>query len=193
VGFRPRHPGSGALVRGLLGLALALAVARPGLALAIDPSQSSIVPEVGSPESLSGALTLTLGQLPVAQNTTMDVTFLAATSSGGIAIALDPASPSPGAGVVSPAGAFLIPTLFLRVQDALGSFDLAVSNVTGTVVFDSSSQRIERLSTAFEIDSGGPGGVLQVTVVAALPEPGGLALAGAALGVLLAARRRGVR
>jgi hypothetical protein len=91
--------------------------------------------------------------------------------------------------VVNPAGAFLLPTLFLRIQDALGSFDLAVSNVTGAVVFGPSGS-IERLSTAFEIDSGGPTGVLQVTVVAAaLPEPGGLALAAAGVGLLLASRR----
>jgi hypothetical protein len=181
------------LRRWLPGLGLLLGIAQPGLALSIDPALSSIAAGSGAVESLVGSLGIALGRVPVTATTTLDVTSLVATSSGGLAVSLDPASPSPGAGVVNPAGSFLVPTLFLRVQDALGSFDLAVSDVTGSVVFDATGTAVERLSTTFQIDSGGPAGLLTVTVVAALPEPGGLAPGAAGLALALALRRRGAR
>ena len=178
--------------RWLLGFGLVLGIAAPGHSLVIDPTQSSVAAEVGGAEALSGTLDIALGQVPVTQNTTFDVLVLEAATSGGLAIRLDPASASPGAGVVSPAGSFLVPTLFLELEDGLGSFPLAISNVAGSVLFDASGLAIRHLTTSFQVDSGGPAGLLTVHVVA-VPEPAAPWLAAAALAAfaLVARPRRG--
>lgn len=164
-----------------------LSLAAPAGALTIDPSQSSIVPQVGVAESLSGTIDVSIGSVPLTQNTTFDVVGLSA-AAGGATFTLDPASPGPGLGVIGVSGAFLIPTLFLAVDPGGGAFPLAVPNVTGTALFDASGTLLRELSTTFQIDSGGPEGILTVTVVA-VPEPSGLLLAAAGL-VALGLRRR---
>lgn len=179
--------------RWLLGFGLVLGIAAPGHSLVIDPTQSSVAAEVGGAEALSGTLDIALGQVPVTQNTTFDVLVLEAATSGGLAIRLDPASASPGAGVVSPAGSFLVPTLFLELEDGLGAFPLAIADVAGSVLFDPGATAIRRLTTSFQVDSGGPAGLLTVTVVA-VPEPAAPWLFAAALAVFaLVARPRAGR
>jgi hypothetical protein len=171
----------------LFGLGLVLGIAGPGHALVIDPTLSSVAAASGGSESLSGSLAIALGQVPVAANTTFDVIALQIETAGGTRIGLDLASASPGAGVVNPQGAFLIPTLFLRVEDAFGAFDLAVPNVEGVVELDATASLLRRLVTSFQIDSGGEAGVLTVAVVA-VPEPHALVLV--ILAGLAAARAR---
>lgn len=166
----------------------ALSLAAPASALTIDPSQSAIVPQVGAPESLSGTIDVMIGSVPLTQNTTFDVVGLAVSASGGASFTLDPASPSPGFGVIDVTGAFLIPTLFLVVDPGGGGFPLAVPNVTGTAQFDASGTVLRELSTTFQIDSGGPEGILNITVVA-VPEPSALILAVAGLAALSLSRR----
>ena len=78
--------------------------------LSLDPSASSLTPAAGPAQSLSGTLTLSVGSLPTGgANTTFDVVGLAVSASGGASFALDPGVANPGLGVLSPAGAFLVP------------------------------------------------------------------------------------
>jgi hypothetical protein len=179
--------------RVLATLALAAAFATPvgALTLTLVPGQSSIVPEVGSGESLAGTLEIALGALPVSATTTLDLTDVSVTSSGGTTVALDPASPSPGLGVVNPAGAFLVPTLFLELTSGTASLALAIPNVTGTLAFGPGGASVIGLQSSFSVDSGTLAGILTVTLVA-VPEPGTLALAGAGL-LFLALRARTAR
>jgi hypothetical protein len=163
----------------LLCLALAL-LPVPSLGLTIDPTASALTPAVGAAEPLSGTLQLAIGQLPVTGNTTFDVVSLLATTGAGTGIRLDPASPSPGLGVIDSAGSFLIATLFLEIEDPGGAFPLGIPDVRGQATFDASGTLLLELQVdPFEIDPGGPGGVLGVTL-RALPEPGSLALLGLA-------------
>lgn len=171
--------------------AFALLVATPASALSIAAGQSSIVPQFGAAASLSGTIDVAIGSLPLAHTTTFDVIGLSASASGGATFALDPASPSPGLGVVNVAGSFLIPTLLLAVETGGGSFPIAIANVTGAALFDASGMVLEQLTTSFQVDSGGPAGILTITLVA-VPEPASLVLAGAGL-VALALRGRGAR
>ena len=177
----------------LLALVLSLGFAAPaaGLTLTLDPSQSSIVPDVGSAESLSGSLEVAFGALPVTVTTTFDVIDVSVSSSGGTSVALDPGSPSAGLGVANPAGAFLIPTLFLELTSGAATLALAIPNVTGTLLYGPGGTSVAQLETTFSVDSGTPAGVLTVTLVA-VPEPGTLALAGAGL-FALALRARAAR
>ena len=159
---------------------LALLVATPASALTIAPGQSSIVPQFGAAESLSGTIDVAIGSLPLTQTTTFNVIGLSASASGGTTFGLDPASLSPGLGVVNVAGSFLIPTLFLEVDPGGGSFPIAIANVTGTALFDAGGTVLQQLATSFQVDSGGPAGILTITLVA-VPEPASLVLAGAGL------------
>lgn len=168
-----------------------LVVAAPASALTIASGQSSIVPQFGAAESLSGTIDVTIGLLPLTQTTTFDVIGLSVSASGGATFALDSASPSPGLGVVNVAGSFLIPTLFLEVDPGGGNFPIAIANLTGTALFDASGTVLQQLATSFQVDSGGPAGILTITLVA-IPEPASLVLAGAGL-VALALRGRSER
>ena len=167
---------------------LALLVATPASALTIAPGQSSIVPQFGAAESLSGTIDVAIGSLPLTQTTTFNVIGLSASASGGTTFGLDPASLSPGLGVVNVAGSFLIPTLFLEVDPGGGSFPIAIANVTGTALFGAGGTVLQQLATSFQVDSGGPAGILTITLVA-VPEPASLVLAGAGL-LALALRGR---
>ncbi len=159
------------LVGGVAGPARALT-----LGLGIDPAQSSLTPQVGAPASLSGTLSLELGALPpLGANTTFDVVALAA-SGGGLSIGLDDDLASPGLGVLFTDGTFLIPSLHLEVD----GLDLTVTNVAGTFGPAAACGGALCLETGFDVDPGGPEGVITIEVVAAVPEPRMLALLGLA-------------
>jgi hypothetical protein len=85
-------------------------------------------------------------------------------------------------------GSFSIPTLFLRVDEGLGPFDLAVPNVTGSLAFDPDGDVIG-LASSFEIETSA--GIQLVTVTAQIPEPGTALLV--ALGLSLVATRSRAR
>jgi len=160
--------------------------------LVIDPAQSALTPTAGAPQSLSGVIVIELGaEPPLASNTTFDVTALSASASGGLGIGLQPGLANPGAGVLSPTGAFLIPNLFLRLVDGANLFDLTVPNVLGSYGAIPGCLAGTCLQTSFDINTGGPLGVVHVNVFA-VPEPATAALV--ALGmVALAAARRGAQ
>jgi hypothetical protein len=181
------------LLRSLLALALVAAFAGPAAAasivtLALDPTQSSLVPASGPAETLSGTLVLRVGALPLGgSNTTFDVIGLAVTASGGATIGLDPDVLDPGLGVLRPDGAWLVPTLFVRITQG-SSVDLAIPDLTGSVEFGPGAASITRLVTSFGIDTGA-GGIITVNVVA-VPEPGTLLLAATAVTTLALYARR---
>jgi hypothetical protein len=178
----------------LLG-AFALALGAPAPAaraltivtLALDPGASAVTPDGGAPQSLSGTITLAIGTLPLGgSNTTFDVVDLAVVASGGAAFALDPSASGPGLGVLKPAGAFLVPTLFLRITDGAAE-DVAIPDVTGSVVFGPGAASIEALSVAFDLATAG--GLVHVGLLA-VPEPATIGLLAAGLAAL-AVRRAG--
>jgi len=176
-------------MRFLLLLALALLPAASP-ALTLDPTVSAITPAVGAPAPLTGTLQVDIGELPITGNTTFDVLSFLATTAGGISIRLDPASPSPGLGVIDASGSFLVPTLFLEIEDGAAPFPLAIPGVTGQV-FDAAGTSLQALSVdPFEIDSGGPAGILTVTLLA-LPAPVPLILFGLTAAIAVRRTREG--
>jgi hypothetical protein len=173
-----------------VGMGLALAPAARAVILDLDPSRSSLTPAAAPAQSLSGAIAIVTGaEPPLTRNTTFDVTGLSAVTSGGAAIGLDPTIANPGAGVLSPSGAFLIPNLFLRLVDGSVVFDLTVPSVLGSYGALPGCPVATCLATAFSIDTGGPQGVVAVEVFAQVPEPAASALLAAGLVGLAAARR----
>lgn len=181
-------------LRPLLLAAALVALASPARAvsivtLPIDPSLSALVPQAGAPQSLSGSITFRVGTLPLGgSNTSFDVIALAATASGGATIGLDPNVASPGLGVLTPAGTFLIPTLFLRLSDG-GTQDLAVPDVAGSVAFGAGGASLASFASSFGIDTGAPAGVVTVTVTS-VPEPAAALLLALGLAALGARRTR---
>lgn len=165
----------------LLALAAAPASATIIQRMQIIEIESSVVPDVGSTQSVSGYIRVEIGVLPLGgSNTTFDLIGLGANTSGGTSISLDPEVANPGLGVLNPAGEFLIPTLFIEVDD--GSLtQFAITNVLGNVVFGVGGLSIDRVETSFTIDSLGPEGLLDVNIVAEVPEPSLLGLAGGLL------------
>lgn len=157
----------------------ARAVAFGPLAL-IAPSDVGGVP-------LTGTLTLDVASVPVVGPTGMRLTDVSA-SAGGFTITLDPTLLTPALGAVQADGSFTIPTLFLRVDEGFGPFDLAIPNVTGTLAFDPGGGVIG-LASSFEIDTAS--GVQLVTITAQIPEPGTALLV--ALGISLVAARSRAR
>lgn len=172
------------------GLAPSAAPAVP-IALSLDPAASSIAPAAGAPQSLSGTLTLEVGELPVEGGATvLEILDLALFSSGGLAIALDPDALSPGLFVLGADGRFEVATaLFLRLTQNGSPFDLALPDLAGQVTFGAGGSSIERLTAAFSIDSAGPGGILDVAIVA-VPEPAAGLLLALGLAALAARGRR---
>ncbi len=149
-----------------LGLAFAAPAAAVPLFLEVDDAQSTIG---GSP--LSGTITLELGALPpVGSNTALDVVALALTG-GGFSIGLDGSLANPGLGVLFPDGSFLIPALHLSVDGA----DLTVTNVAGSLAPDAACAGELCLLADLTVDPP-TGGMIGVSIVAAVPEPGRLAV-----------------
>ena len=103
--------------------------------------------------------------------------------------AIEAVADLPGADVatVNPDGTFLVPTLFVIVDDGTLVFDLGITNLTGSVEFEDAGLSVGGLVTGFQIDTGSPP-LLDVTVVA-IPEPASLSLAAAGLLGLAALRR----
>lgn|GEM_PF-3369300 len=185
------------LLRTLLLLPLLLAPAFPAAAvslvtLTLDPTESSLTPMLGAPQSLSGTLTLSLGDVPPGGgNTAFDLVGLAITASGGGTIGIDPSVIGPLLGVLHPAGDWLFPVLsLLLTQPSTSDLSLSIADVTGVVTFGSDGS-LASLSSAFSIDTGLAVGNLAVNVVA-VPEPGTLPLLAGALATLatIAQRRR---
>jgi hypothetical protein len=183
-------------------IAVVCALAAPASAgslvtLDLDPTLSTVDfagPPPGS-GSLSGTLTIELGALPpLSSTTTFDLRALSASASspGSFTIGLDPEIANPGAGVLNVAGQFLIPTLFLTLDDGVTQTDLALANVTGTFFANGPSCAFAYCAfSSFEIDGGASFGLISVEVTA-IPEPSTAALLG--IGCLLMAlhsRRRG--
>ena len=176
----------------LAAVALWAAALPASAVLTIDPTASSLTPTAGSPESLSGTLKVVLGDpLPLASNTTFDLTQLSAQSSGGLDITLDSSLATPGAGVLNPSGGFLFPSLFLELDDGMGSAPLTVLNVTGSYGALPGCPTSLCLETTFQIDTGGPAGIVTVNLLA-IPEPGSAWLLAAGLVALRARAAREV-
>jgi hypothetical protein len=158
------------------------------VALTVDPSASSLTPDSGPAQALSGTLTLSVGSLPTGgANTPFDVVGLAISASGGASFALDPGVANPGLGVLSPAGAFLVPTLSLRITDG-ATVDVAIPDLLGNVVFGPGGASLAELSVAFDVATGG--GIVHVAL-RAVPEPRTLALVALGLAALAARRAHG--
>jgi len=170
-----------------------LLLAGPAAAVSFGPlaavPPSAIVPDAGPGESLSGSITLDVASIPVAAPTLFHLSDVSVLASGGASFELDPSVLSPGLGVVQASGAFLIPTLFLRIVDGATNFDLAVPNVAGTLLFGAGGE-VVGLKSSFQVDSL-TDGVLTVNLVAAVPEPGTALLI--AFGVAALAFKREVR
>ena len=165
----------------LLGAGDALAVL-----LDVDSSQSALAPASGPASPISGSLRVAIGQLPPSSNTPFDVTELAL-DSGPYTITLQPIA-APGLGVLSPSGSFLIPTLFVSLDDGASTVDFAIPDITGLFLAAGPGCGYDFcLETSFEIDTGA-GGLLAVSLYA-IPEPGTALLVGAGLAGLAAARR----
>ena len=166
--------------------------------LSLDPTQSVLTPMLGAPQSLSGALTLSVGDAPPGGGRrTFDLVGLALTASGGGTIGIDPSVIGPLLGVLDPGGDWLFPVLSLFITPpSAASFSLAIPDVTGSVTFAPDGSTPASLSTAFDIDTGLAAGNLAIQVVA-VPEPGTLLLLALALallaGIALEQRRRVLR
>jgi hypothetical protein len=163
-----------------------LSFAGPAAAVSFGPlgvvPPSAIVPDAGPGEALTGSISLDVATIPVAAPTLFHLTDVSVLASGGASFALDPTVLSPGLGVVQASGAFLIPTLFLRVTDGATNFDLAVPNVAGTLTFGAGGD-VVGLASSFQVDSL-TDGILTVNLVAAVPEPGTVVLIALGLGAL---------
>jgi hypothetical protein len=185
------------LLCALLGLS---GVANAGtlVGLEVDSAASSVAFAGPPPDSrsLSGTLTLELGAVPpLAATTTFDLRALTllASGPGGFSVGLDPDVANPGAGVLNVAGQFLIPTLFLQLDDGLALTDLALTNVIGTFTPNGVGCPYSYcLETSFEII--GPPGLGLISVeLTAIPEPSTALLLALGCASLAVAGRRSVR
>ena len=156
--------------------------------LPLDSAFSSIDPEFAAAEPLSGLLSFEVGSLPVVGNTSFDAANIAVETGSGLSIILDPNVANPGLGVLNAAGSFLIPTLFIQLDDG-GTTNLTLVDITGTVVFGQDGNSIREIFTTFTVDSGGPAGIYTVTILA-VPEPSALLLMAAGLTSLALGARR---
>ena len=132
-------------------------------------------------EDLTGGLTFALGDPAPSGNSPFDLVDLALTSTTGVVIGLDLGFANPGLGVLSPSGAFLIPTLLLQVGNG-AVFPLTLSDVTGSVDVPLGEGSV-LVVTSIDVGSG-ISVQLQAGVASAVPEPGAFALFLCGLGVL---------
>jgi len=166
---------------------LVLAAAAPAAHAAVFGPLELVAPSDVGGEPLTGNLTVDLASVPVVGPTAMRLTAVSA-SAAGFSITLDPTLATPALGAVQADGSFLIPTLFLSVDEGFGPFDLAIPNVTGNLVFDLAGA-VTGLASTFEIETGS--GIALVTITAQIPEPGTALLI--ALGLSLVATRSRAR
>lgn len=160
------------------------------LVLGADPTASSVTPDGGPPSPITGSLEVAIGQLPPLANTNFDLTDVSLFSSG-YAISLQSIA-HPGLGVLAPTGDFLIPTLFLTLDDGVTPLDVVLRDVTGLLVSRGGSCVYDHcLSSDFEIDTGA-GGLLAVSLYA-VPEPSTALLVALGLGGIARKRRRMAR
>jgi len=182
-------------MRSLLLICASLLLVTPAAAvtvtLPLDSAASSIDPEFAAAVPLSGVLSFEVGALPVVGNTTFDATSIDVSTGTGLDITLDPDVANPGLGVINAAGSFLIPNLFVQLDDG-GTSNLTLVDVTGSVLFGPGGDTITQISTTFTVDSGGPDGVYTVTLLA-VPEPSTLLLAAGGLATLALRARRNAR
>jgi len=178
------------------GLALAVVcVAFAGAAGAVSFGPFAVAglvdPQVGPSQVIAGELSLELGVFPIPFGSTVALAIRdLALTSGSATFTLDPALSSPASGALfSPSNEFLIPTLFLRIGDGASSFDLAIPNVTGFVL-RSESEVYGLVMSPFQIDAGGPAGILTIEISAGVPEPGTALLLTLGLGALAARARK---
>jgi hypothetical protein len=176
------------MLRALVVAALLFALApapRAGAAathLVLEPESALVFPG-SEPIPLTGSLTIRLGAWPLDGPTTLEVLDLSIGASLVVAT-LDPEIAAAGLGIAFDDGTFLVPTLFLALEDDFvptPPVPVAIPDLTGTLAEDGSSQLV--LETAFELEINGSTASL---VVVAAPEPGAAPLAGAAATVLAA-------
>jgi len=156
--------------------------------LVVDSGQSFLIADSGPIEALAGTLRIEIGTLPFGPgNTSFDLVDLDLATTFGGTIVLDPAQPAPGLGVLSPSGAFLIPTLFLRLSRGGDTLDLALPDVTGSVELGPGGA-LSVVTTAFAIAT--PEALVNVTLRAEVPEPASALLGAFGLAALATAARR---
>jgi len=168
-----------------LSLLAALLLAGPAAASPmrafLDPAQSSL-----DGAALSGFVDLEVGD--GVGNRSFDVTRLAI-SGAGLDVGLDPTLTNPGLGLLRTDGTFLIPALFVVIEGLGDPLALTLIDVAGT--FAPCGATAHCLASAFQIDTGGAEGVLDVQIDAVVPEPGtALLLALGLAGVGVARRGR---
>ena len=176
----------------LAALVCAAGLAGPAAAVRLDadPSQSSITPPGGAPEPMSGEVTVQVGAPAPSGNSSFDVVGLGLTTAS-YDVTLQPIA-NPGLGVVASNGSFLIPTLFLRVDDGVSPFDLALPDITGLLLGRGPGCPFDTcLETSFEIDTGG-GSLIEVSL-RAVPEPSTGMLVALGFTMLAMRSRRGAR
>ncbi len=132
----------------------------------LDPAQSSV-----GGEALSGDIDLAIGDGPASENRSFDVTGLSAMG-GGLSVGLDGSLANPGLGLLRADGTFLIPALFVVVDGLGDALPLTLIDVAGTFGPSAACGASPAcLETAFQIDTGSAQGVVDVSIVAAIPEP----------------------
>jgi len=166
--------GARSLALGLaLGLLAAPAASALPLDLVLDASRSRLESGGAPAAPLSGRLRLDLGALPPL----LDPAPLAVEElellGEGLRVTLNPDLASPGLGVLRPDGTFLVPALFVRVDLGSGPIDQTLVDVEGTLRAGASCAPLGSpcLETSLAVDTLGPEGVVDVEVVAAVPEP----------------------
>ena len=179
--------------RWLAGLALAMGalVASEARAASFGPlpvtSPSEIVNQDGSVNVVpTGSVRFTIDG-PSGQPQQLSLTDVTI-DAGNLHFLLDPTLATPALGVIQPDGRFLIPTLFLVGDDGQNQFDLAIPNVLGTTYGDlGSPSSAYGIFTQFQVDAGGD--VFDVSIFAAVPEPGTVSLLLLGIGALALRRR----
>ncbi len=150
----------------------------------LDPSQSAV-----GAAPLSGTIDLDIGDGPPTGLRSFDVTGLAVTG-GGLSVAIDDRLANPGLGLIRPDETFLIPALFVVVEGLGDPLALTLIDIAGTFGPSAACGASPAcLETAFQIDTGGEQGVLDVSIVAAVPEPGTGLLVALGLAAVAVARR----
>ena len=167
--MHPTHapPAFGVLLLiALLSSLVAAPVAAAPLRAFLDDTQSDVA---GTP--LSGTIDLELADGPPSSPRAFDVVDVAI-SGGGLSIGIDESLANPGLGVLMSDGGFLIPALFLVVDDSSAPFPLTIIDLVGTFGPSAACAGSPAcLETDFQIDTGGLEGILDVRITATVPEP----------------------